>query len=309
MSSRIFLTLIGPSVYSCAPVLQKSKLRRALLLSNIISFLVPFAANSSASAHARLLPFSYGNETLEQEQVVIEQALDARSAIVIDGDGRRAWDPQFRMQFEWGYGISDRLTLGVALVLSSAPGSSMFLEGTKQRLHARLVDQSHSPVEIGFSFEVVEFRTVLAFEERLVLQRRWGRFLIISNTAVAEELPSYHPVVTWIIDQTVGPAVRVSEHMHLAAEYWLRVGIGEHEMQKQLSNADTAVMHSDPDIGLDTHHFIGPAITFEWHRFWWSTAAYVRLDPMPAETDLVTSRRLADPYGRIWVRSVLGLVL
>ena len=263
-----------------------------------------------AFANARVLPFSYAYETLHREQVVIEQALDARSAIVIDSDGRRAWDPQFRMQFEWGYGVSDRVTLGVALVLSSAPGSSMFLEGTKQRLHARLIDQSRSPIEVGINFELVEFRTVLAVEERLVMQRRWGNFRIVSNTGVSEEFLGYHPSVAWVIDQTLGPALRLGEHVHLAAEYWLRAGIGGHETgHKPPLAADATIMHSDPDIGIDTHHFLGPAITLEWHRFWWSTAAYVRLDPMPAETDIVTSRRLADPYGRVWVRSVLGLML
>ena len=209
-------------------------------------------ASSHAFAHARVLPFSYAFETLHEEQVVIEQALDARSAIVIDNDGRRAWDPQFRMQFEWGYGVSDSISLGVGLVLSSAPGASVFLEGTKQRLHSRLIDQSISPIEVGVSFEVVEFRTVLAFEQRLVLQRRWGSFRIIGNTGVAEELPEYHPVVTFIVEQTIGPALQISKHMHVAAEYWLRLGIGARESgQTTLSNADTALMHSDPDIGIE----------------------------------------------------------
>jgi hypothetical protein len=290
-------------------VLQQASISRSLLLRSLFA-IGACGASSLASANARVLPLSYGYETLHPEQVVIEQALDARSAIVIDSDGRRALDPQFRMQFEWGYGVSERVTLGVALVLSSAPGDSMFLEGTKQRLHARIIDQTRSPIEVGVNFEIVEFRAALAVEERLVLQRRWGNFRLISNTGIAEEFPSYHPVVTWIIDQTLGPALKVSDHMHVAAEYWLRVGIGEHKgAPTQATTTESVLMHSDPDIGFDTHHFVGPAITLEWHRFWWSTAAYVRLDPMAAETDFLTARKLNDPYGRIWVRSVLGLTL
>jgi hypothetical protein len=199
--------------------------------------------------------------------------------------------------------------LGVALVLASAPGESVSLEGTKQRLQMRLLDQSSFPIEVGFNFEVVEFRSVLAIEERLILQRRWGRFRILANTGLSEEFPTYHPNVTFVIDQTVGPAVEITEHIHVAAEYWLRLGLNEREPEMPLTDADTTVMHTDPDIGVDTHHFIGPAITFEWHRFWWSTAAYVRLDGMHAETDVATTRKLADPYGRLWVRSVLGLTL
>jgi hypothetical protein len=279
---------------------SRERLRCALHIS--ILFMLG-SASGTASANARILPFSYAYETLHNEH--------ARSAIVIDADGRRAWDPRFRMQFEWGYGVSDHVELGVALVLGSAPGESVLLEGTKQRLHVRLVDQSESsPLDVGFNFEVVEFRTVLAFEQRLILQRRWGNFRVLSNTGLSEELPSYHPTVTFVVDQTIGPAVALGEHVRLAAEYWLRLGLNEHEADSAMTTAaEMTVMHTDPDIGVDTHHFVGPAITFEWHRFWWSTAAYVRLDPMHAETDVATSRRLGDPYGRLWVRSVLGLTL
>jgi len=282
--------------------------RRALLFG-LASLLLYLSPNERAEANARLLPFSYAYETLHKDQVVIEQALDARSAIVIDAEGRRTLDPQFRMQFEWGYGVSDRTELGAALVLSSAPGQSVFLEGTKQRLHVRVADQDTWPIEVGLNLELIEFRTVIAIEERLVMQRRWGHFRILSNTGLSEEFPGYHPALAWVVDQTVGPALEVTEHFHLAAEYWVRLGFGGHGASPPMNAADVTVMHTDPDIGVDTHHFVGPAITLEWHRFWWSTAAYVRLDPMHAATDVATSRMLADPYGRLWVRSVLGLTL
>jgi hypothetical protein len=69
------------------------------------------------------------------------------------------------------------------------------------------------------------------------------------------------------------------------------------------------VVQADPDVGFETLHFVGPSLTLQWHRFWWTTAAYVRVDHFGPLMDVQSARLTPDPYGRVWVRSLIGLML
>ena len=68
--------------------------------------------------------------------------------------------------------------------------------------------------------------------------------------------------------------------LHLGIEYWMRAEIDEF-----------------------AHHYLGPTISIQFKRLWWTVAPYLRLD------DLGVATAPNDKFGRFWVRSVLGLNL
>lgn len=268
-------------------------------------------STARARANPRPLPFSYNHDTLEQGEVVLEQSIDARSPIVIDEDGHRSWDPQFRLQFEYVYGITDRLEFGVSVVLASAAGQAVYVEGMKQRLHGKLSPKEW-PIDVGFNLELVEFRSAFAIEERVILQKRWSHLQLIANSSLSQEFERYRGSITWIVDQTLGAAVPFGEHVQLGAEYWMRMGVARKEGEEgdEFEGEDEIeVVEADPDVGFETLHFVGPCLTLQWHRFWWTTAAYLRIDDFGPVMDVETSRLTPDPYGRVWVRSLIGLML
>ena len=72
----------------------------------------------------------------------------------------------------------------------------------------------------------------------------------------------------------------VTASLHVGVEYWMRAKLDDY-----------------------THHFVGPAISVQFKKLWWSVAPYLRLDGLGTPTPY------NDPFGRFWVRSVIGLNL
>ena len=55
------------------------------------------------------------------------------------------------------------------------------------------------------------------------------------------------------------------------------------------------------DFNMGPHVFVGPAFLANFGRLWWSTGAYLRV------TDLDRASALGDEFGRVWVRTIIGL--
>src|SRR4051812_26616158 len=138
-----------------------------------------------ARANPRPLPFSYPYETLPAESAELEQYVDLTPVRIADpedttGNGR-IWDQQYRLQTEFEYGITDRLELGLYLVLANDAGGPLAFDGLKQRLRYRIADEGELPVDIGLYGEIAEFHDELEFEEKLILSKRFGKLRIMSN--------------------------------------------------------------------------------------------------------------------------------
>ena len=61
------------------------------------------------------------------------------------------------------------------------------------------------------------------------------------------------------------------------------------------NNAGPAPFNDGP------HVYVGPAVLASFGRLWWSTGVYGRV------TDLDRSTVVGDSYGRVWVRTIIGL--
>lgn len=229
-----------------------------------------------ALANPRALPFTYPYETLSEGGLEIEQFVDLTPVESVD----HAWSADFSLITEVEYGLTDKLELGLYFQFVSEPGEApLIFDGIKQRLRYRLVEQGEWPLDASIYGEVSEMHDELELEAKLNLQRRLGPAKVMVNLWAEREF-HYDGTGAWVLNPTAGVTVQVVPWLHVGVEYWMRAQIDGY-----------------------THHFVGPAISIQFKRLWWSVAPYLRLDglgtPTPAN----------DPFGRFWVRSVIGLNL
>jgi hypothetical protein len=269
-----------------------------------LTFNITFAAwvagvvcvEGSARANPRPLPFSYPYETLSAETAELEQYVDLTPVRIVDpedasGNGR-IWDQQYRLQTEFEYGITDRLELGLYLVLANDAGGPLAFDGIKQRLRYRLAEEGELPVDIGLYGEIAEFHDELEFEEKLILSKRFGKLRVMTNLWFEESLEHYEDELEATFHPTAGVTGEVNPNLHLGVEYW---GVGKFENE---APAGTAAHFND-----SFHHFIGPAVSLQFGKLWWSTGAYYRLDETKRRADA------GDQFGHAWVRTVIAVAL
>lgn len=238
-------------------------------------------------ANPRPLPFTYSYETLARGESEVEQYVDATPLRALSEDGEtKLWEPRWRLQTEYEHGISDRLELGLYVVLQSDPGQPLFVDGTKQRLRLRLAEQGDWPLDVALYGEVSEFHDELEFEEKLILSRRLGSARIVTNLVLEQAFEYYSGAPELSFNPTAGITYELNPSIHLGLEYW---------MQSTLGSQDPA------DFNAATHHYLGPALMWNFGRFWYAAAAYYRLSQTSRRTEL------DDAFGHLWFRSVIGI--
>ena len=262
------------------------------------------AWSSLAWATPRQLLFSYPNETLPAGSVEIESMVDVNPlrtpADPASTDAGNLWTPQYTLQTELEYGITDRWELGFYQVFKAEPqagGDNLLgFDGLKWRVRTRLAEPGQWPVDVGFYLELEPMHDELALDEKVNLQRRLGRLTWMANLWVEEVLE--RPLDTsahgraghFIINPTSGLVLQVSPAFHPGIEFWAR---------GQLSKTGDTPQDRD-NSGM--HYFVGLTSHVNFGRFWWSAGLYVHANgaktPQPG-----------DAYGPVWFRSILGLEL
>ena len=76
----------------------------------------------------------------------------------------------------------------------------------------------------------------------------------------------------------------------LGLEYWARGRFDE-------ANATSAT----GDAPTGARHYLGPTFLLQSGEAWWSTGVYARMD------HLGDSLQAEDPYGKVWIRTMVGL--
>jgi hypothetical protein len=255
-------------------------------------------AATSANANPRPLPFTYPYETLPAEEAEIEQYVDITPVRASDPDAvdpataPPVWDAAYRLQTEFEYGITDRLELGLYLVFANEAGGPLFFDGTKQRLRFRFAEQGDWPVDLALYGEVSEFHDELELEEKLIVQKRFDKVRAMVNIWFEQGFERYEGTPEVVFHPTAGVTGEITPNFHVGAEYWA-VGKLENE----------AAPGSVQAFNDDFHHYVGPAISLQFGKLWWSTAAYLRLD------ETKRTSQLGDQYGHAWIRTVIGLSL
>jgi hypothetical protein len=264
-----------------------------------VSFALPTAAAlavcTSAQANPRPLPFTYPYETLTQDEMELEQYLDAsplRAAGETDETGDTVTDLGFRLQTELEYGITDRLELGLYLVFANDPGGPLVFDGTKQRLRLRLAEQGDFPVDVALYGEVSEFHDELELEQKIILQKRFDTVRLAANLWFEQSFERYKGSPQFFFLPTFGVTDEVTKMFHVGVEYWAVGRLDKRGEQTELEAFND-----------DFHHYVGPTAMLMLGKLWWTVGAYYRLDSPSRSTEV------GDIYGHAWVRTVVGLQL
>jgi hypothetical protein len=255
------------------------------------------AGNAQANPHE--LPFNYPYETLGEGEAEIESYADMTPLRVnADPTGAtpgRLWEPWYQLTTEFEYGVSDRWELALYQVFEASPmdggTNSLAFDGFKWRARTRLAEQGEWPLDVGLYFELETMHDELAFEEKILLQKRFGKFRWLGNLWVEQQIERpldakpYRSNLEFVVNPTTGLTYEVTPTFHIGAEYWARGIIGK----------------SDTREGRLTH-FLGPAFHVNFGKMWSSLGVYSNLNdssaPQPGQF-----------YGPVWVRAMIGIEL
>ncbi len=265
----------------------------------VIALGAPLLLSTGAFANPRPLPFTYQYETLPKGEAEVEEFVDVAPLYAWDADHHSVLEPAYQLTTEVEYGLTDRLELGLYMVMKNEPdsegaGAPLIFDGLKQRLRYRIGREGQLPVDIALYFEVAELHDEIELEEKVIVQKRFGRLKAIANLWVEQGFERGGEV-SFTLNPTAGLVYELNENLTLGAEYWMHAEytLASPEGEEEASAQD--------EWNHAPHHFLGPAISLRWDRLWWTTGVYGRLD------DFERTIRPGDKFGRAWVRTAIGL--
>ena len=260
--------------------------------------LICSAFSLTAAANPHPLPYSYPYQTLPKGRVEVEEIADLIPMRVArekdDGTRDAVTAVRSQLQTELELGVSDRLELGLYFSFhqsATADTPAMRFDGMKQRLRYRFAEEGDLPVDMGVYLEVAELYNEIEIEQKLLLSKRFGYLTTVCNLWVEQEY--YFQTQEWklIYNPTLGTSYEFSPNLMLGLEYWARGRFNEADAQNA-ANSDSPTA---------ARHYLGPTILLQAGEAWWSTGVYARLD------NLTQSAQADDPYGKVWIRTMVGL--
>ncbi|HEY4188226.1 MAG TPA: hypothetical protein VGP07_24340 [Polyangia bacterium] len=269
---------------------------RRLGLAVAAGLLLMAAIAGSAHANPRPLPFTYQTESLAAGTGEVEQFVDFIPIRVQDGaSGAPILYNATEFQTEIEYGLTDKLEIALYFMFVPGPNGDQYRSvpalmmgnGSSQRVRYRFADPQAWPVDVAVYGEVTENDREIELEGKVILQRRIQRLRLITNLWAEREM-YFRGAREWVLNPTLGATYEFTPRFHLGAEAWMRAEYPDGAMGPRAFN-------------LGPHVFVGPAFMFNFGPVWWATGAYVRA------TDTSRSLQVGDSYGRVWVRTVLGL--
>lgn len=257
------------------------------------------AFSGAAAANPHPLPYSYPYQTLPKGKIEVEEIADLIPMRVArekeDGTRDAVTSVRSRLQTELELGITDRLELGLYFSFhqgATAGTPALQFDGLKQRLRYRFAEEGDWPLDMGVYFELAEFHNEIEIEEKLLLSKRFGYLTLVSNLWVEQEY--YFQTEEWklIYNPTVGGVYELSPNLMLGLEYWAR---------GRFNKDSGAAGEAASDSPTAARHYLGPTVLLQSGEAWWSTGVYARLD------HLGEAAQAEDPYGKVWIRTMVGM--
>ena len=274
---------------------------RASLAVAALGALVLTCSARAANANPRPLPFTYPYETLPEGSAEVELYGDMTPLRVVadpaDGTKGRLWEPSYRLETEFEYGVTDHTELGFYQVFEADAqdgGTNAFrFDGFKWRVRHRFAEAGELPIDVALYVELETMHDELSLEEKIILSKRFGHLRWMGNIwveqTIARPYDDAQRALEFIVNPTTGLTYQVTATFHPGVEYWAR--------------GELAPGGEGPDhVSRTVHHFVGPVAHLNFGRLWWSAGLYANLNN-------VNRPQLGETYGPIWFRSVLGIDL
>ena len=268
-----------------------------------LATLLLVALTAPATANPRPLPFSYPYVTLPEGSLEVEQYIDLIPVRVArelpDGTLEGVTSVRSQLTTEIEYAITDRLEVGLYFAFrQGASAGTPFLrfQGLKQRARYRFAEVGEWPVDVGIYLEIAEFHDELEFEEKILLSRSFGGITMVANLWIEQEWYFQTGDTKYIYNPTVGGSTDLLPWLQVGAEYWAR---GRFDS----TDGDLIGATGSTDAPTRTLHYAGPTVLVQAEKVWLSVGAYARLD------NLGTAPIVNDPYGKLWVRAIVGIDL
>ena len=273
---------------------------RAFPLASLL--LCALASRAAANPHA--LPYTYPSESLSKGATELELASDFTPVQVANPDkGPTAASTGLRFTevFEFEYGITSRLELGLYLQFFNDPGNGVAgaLDGIKQRLRYRFAAPGEWPLDVAVYLELAEMSDEIELEAKLNFQRRFGLATLMVNLWGEREF-YLRGGGAWVLHPTGGITYQIDPHLHVGVEAWMNAAYGDG------ATDPASLLNNSP------HYYVGPTVLLMFGRMWWSAGVYARLDSFGESAPLsvgATNPNYAVQYGPLWVRTMLGVDL
>jgi len=278
---------------------RRASIRTAKFAAALVGLTV-LSVSSEAGANPKPLPFTYTFQTLPQGDYEIELYGDFTPVPAIATTGAETTYIRSMFQLEAEAGLTDHLELGLYLGFAPSPGDTLAGTSTvddgfvaKQRLRGRFAEPGDWPIDLSLYGEVVEKQQEIEIEGKVNLLRRFGPVSIVAN--LSSELEFYFDGHRdYVLNPSIGAMYEVVPAFTSGLEYWTRVEFPDFS---SVPEAERPV----GDIPVEQVHFFGPTFLIQTKHLWWSNGLYFRMN------DLGESLRPGDAYGRIYVRSIIGL--
>jgi hypothetical protein len=253
------------------------------------------SAASAALASPRPLPFSYPYATLGEGEAEVETYADFTPVRVVESNNptKHDWYGDTQFQIELEYGITDHLELGLYVTWVPQSGSVGEIpamtenNGTKQRLRYRLAEPGQWPVDVSLYGEVVESDKEFELEAKINLEKDFGKLALMTNLWAEREW-EYAGENAWVLNPTLGATYQVTPGFHPGFEAWMRSEYADQQPTPR-------------PYSFGPHIYLGPTMSFNFGKIWWSVGGYVRA------TDFGRVMNPGDPFGNIWLRTVIGV--
>ena len=260
------------------------------VLSVLAALALSGAIERASRATPAPLPFTYIYETLPAGDAELELYTDLTPLHLETDNGAQTpyLLPQFQAEIE--YGLTDRLELGLYLVLVPTDGGFAPVPGTmegtgvKQRLRYRFADAGRWPIDLAIYGELVENVHEIELEGKIILQRRVGPFRIAAN-AWAEREYYFSGNREWVLNPTAGVVLEKWITAQPGIEYWMHGELNDHG-----------------SWNLVPQHYLGPTVLLQFGKIWWSNGFYFRLNGLQTP-----AYGTSDAYGAVWARTIVGI--
>ena len=176
---------------------------------------------------------------------------------------------------ELEYGITDHWDLALYHVFAQEPGASLKFDSWRLETRYRLFEKNVLPVDVELYLEgerPADFAAPWEMEEKLILEKDFGRFALVANFVAAQKLLHLYDRHAWEVD--AGARYEVVPQLRLGAEFWT--------IQETAAGVTTG------------SYYAGPSISFATSKLWLQVGA---------------GFGVGDTAGGTFVRSVIGLNL